>query len=188
MYEIHLSESSFPAQPDRDIREITAGGLLREVAARSPNADAVVDINADGRAGRTWTYAELLAEAETLAHALVTRFAPGERVVVWSPNIPEWVLMEYGCALAGLVLVTANPAYQARELRYVLEHSGAVALFLVDSYRGNPMAAIAAEAAEGLAAIREVVDLNDTEALYQHHGIAPSVLPSVAPGDAAQIQ
>ena len=35
--------------------------------------------------------------------------------------------MEYACALAGLVLVTANPAYQVGELRYVLEQSGAVA-------------------------------------------------------------
>ena len=68
----------------------------------------------------------------------------------------------------GLVLVTANPAYQARELRYVLEHSGAVGLFLVESYRGNPMAAIAAEAVEGLGAVREVVDLNDTGALHRH--------------------
>ena len=78
--------------------------------------------------------------------------------------------------------------YQARELRYVLEHSGAVALFLVEGYRGNPMAAIAAEALEGLAAVREVIDLNDAEALYRHCGSATSPLPSVAPGDAAQIQ
>ena len=47
--------------------------------------------------------------------------------------------MEYACGLAGLVLVTANPAFQARELAYMLEQSGAVGLFLVDEFRGNPM-------------------------------------------------
>ena len=106
--------------------------------------------------GRRWTYAELLADAERLAMALSTRFAPGERVVVWSPNSPEWVLMEYACALSGLVLVTANPAFQARELAYVLEQSGAVALFLVEEFRGNPMGRIGAEVAASIPSVREV--------------------------------
>ena len=120
--------------------------------------------------------------------ALASRFRPGERVVVWAPNSPEWVLMEYACALAGLVLVTANPAYQVRELRYVLEQSGAVALFLVREFRGNPMAEIGAAAAEGLAAIREIVDMNDSSALHARGGEGALALPEVAPGDAAQIQ
>ena len=34
----------------------------------------------------------------------------GERVVIWSSNSPEWVLMEYACALSGLVLVTGPVA------------------------------------------------------------------------------
>lgn len=116
-----LSESLWPAQTDEPIWETTVGGLLREVAARDPSAPALVEVDVEGETGRRWTYGELLADSERLAHALGTRFSPGERVVVWAPNIPEWVLTEYACALSGLVLVTANPAYQARELRYVLE-------------------------------------------------------------------
>ena len=115
--------------------------------------------------GRCWTYSELLADAERLAMALSTRFAPGERVAIWSPNSPEWVLMEYACALSGLVLVTANPAFQTRELAYVLEQSGAVALFLVEEFRGNPMSQIGAEVAESIASVREVTDM-ETAALY----------------------
>ena len=42
--------------------------------------------------------------------------------------------MEYACGLAGLVLVTANPSFQASELKYVLEQSGAVGLFMVDGF------------------------------------------------------
>ena len=149
MIRMHLSESLWPAQTDEPIWETTVGGLLREVAGRDPSAPALVEVDPERETGRRWTYGALLADSERLAHALGTRFSPGERVVVWASNIPEWVLMEYACALAGLVLVTANPAYQARELRYVLEHSGAVALFLVEAYRGNPMAAIAAEQSKG---------------------------------------
>ena len=107
--------------------------------------------------------------------------------MVWAPNVPEWVLMEYACGLAGLILVTANPSYQAAELRYVLEQSGASALFSVESYRGNPMAEIAVAACDGLAAVREIVDLDDHGALYRI-GDRPAELPEVTPDDAAQIQ
>ena len=95
--------------------------------------------------------------------------------------------MEYGYALAGLVLVTANPSFQAGELRYVLEQSRAVGLFLVSSHRGNPMATIASEAVSGLAALRAVVDLRSTDELFAIDDRTPK-LPAVAPTAAAQIQ
>ena len=188
MYEVALTEACFPAQRDIDVREITVGGLLREMAARRPDAEALVEVRQSGEIGRRWSYAEMLADSERLARALATRFHPGERVVVWAPNSPEWVLMEYACALAGLVLVTANPSYQARELRYVLEQSGAVALFLVEEFRGNPMAEFGAAAADGVDAVREIVDMNDAAALHAAGGEGAQALPEVAPGDAAQIQ
>ncbi len=187
MYDMHLTTSHFPAQNDADIRDNTVGGLLREVAAKQPDAVAMVDVADSGDCGQSWTYGELLAQAESLADALATRFEAGERVVVWAPNIPQWIFMEYACALAGLVLVTANPAFQEKELRYVLEQSGAVALFLVESFRGNPMLEIGKAAVAGNASIREVIDLNDAEALRQMGG-RDCTLPEVQPCDAAQIQ
>jgi fatty-acyl-CoA synthase len=95
--------------------------------------------------------------------------------------------MEYACALTGLILVTANPAFQAKELRYVLEQSGAVALFLVDEFRGNPMPDIGHEAIKDLGDIRETIDLNNRDVLFRHTNEHPK-LPDVSPGDAAQIQ
>jgi fatty-acyl-CoA synthase len=186
MYDLNLTLSHVPAQPDREVREITIGALLREVAAARPESEALIEVRQDGTEGRRWTYAEILKDAERLALALSTRFAPGERLVVWSANNPEWVLMEYACALSGLVLVTANPAFQARELAYVLEQSGAVALFLVDEFRGNPMGRIGDEAVTDIAAIREVTDM-ESDALFAQ-GTRPPALPVVAPHDAAMIQ
>lgn len=187
MYDARLTESFFPAQSDMSVRDIAIGDLLREVAAKTPDARALLEITQSGDSRRQWTYASLLDDSERLAQALGSRFKQGEHIVVWAPNIPEWVLMEYACALSGLVLVTANPAYQAKELRYVLEHSGAVALFLVDSYRGNPMADIAQEALDGLDRVREVVDLSDHESLFRQE-TENVLLPAVQPSDAAQIQ
>lgn len=192
MYQLQLSRSLVPAQTDDVVREITVGGLLREIASQRPTAEALVEVDLEGQTARRWTYGALLADSERLALALSARFRPGERVLVWAPNSPEWVVMEYACALAGIVLVTANPAFQAKELRYILEQSGAVAMFRVESFRGNPMAEIGAQATEGLASIREVVDLADSQALYGHgplvFGERSPVLPTVEPGVAAQIQ
>jgi fatty-acyl-CoA synthase len=180
MYNVTLSNSLFPAQNDAESCEITVGGLLRDVAAARPDAEALVEVRQDGSEGRRWTYAGVLADAERLAMALSTRFAPGERVVVWSPNSPEWVLMEYACALSGLVLVTANPAFQARELAYVLEQSGAVALFLVEEFRGNPMGRIGAEVTASIPSVREVTDMK-SDALFAE-GARPLALPDVGLG------
>ena len=174
MYDLTLTTSHIPAQSDMRTREITIGALLREVAVARPDAEALVEVQQDESEGRRWTYAGVLADAERLAMALSTRFAPGERVVVWSPNSPEWVLMEYACALSGLVLVTANPAFQARELAYVLEQSSAVALFLVEEFRGNPMGRIGAEVAVCIPSVREVTDM-ESAALYAEESRPPAL-------------
>ncbi|MBT6350103.1 MAG: AMP-binding protein, partial [Proteobacteria bacterium] len=125
-YEVQLTESYFPAQSDGAIRKVTLGEQLRETTKRYPEKIALVEIDIDGLTGRSWTYRELLSTSETLALALAGRFTPGERITVWSPNTPEWVIIEFACALAGIVIVTANPALQFRELRYVIEQSGSV--------------------------------------------------------------
>jgi fatty-acyl-CoA synthase len=182
-----LTESYWPADHGEPVLETTVGGLLREAAVRWPDKVALVEADMAGALRRQWTYAALLADSERLANALASRYAPGERICVWAPNVPEWVLAEYAAALAGLTLVTANPAYKPRELKFVLEQSRSVGLFLTPEYRGNPMAEIAAEVASDIPALREQVDMTDADALFAH-GKARRALPVVAPGDAAQIQ
>jgi len=175
-----LATSYFPAQTEYEILDITIGELLRAIAAANSDSIAMVDILNNGECGQSWTYKELLAESERLAFALNTRFKIGERIVVWAPNIPEWIFMEYACALSGLTLVTANPSFQANELRYVLEQSGAVGLFMVNQFRGNPMEEIALEAAKGNAQLREITNLIDVQALYATRHL-PTQLPRVHP-------
>jgi non-ribosomal peptide synthetase component F len=187
MYKVDLGESYFPAQTDDVVLETTVGGILRAAAVATPGAEALVEADIAGELRRRWTYAELLADAERLARALLSRYRPGERIAVWAPNIPEWVILEYAAALAGLTLVTANPAYRPRELQFVLQQSRAVGLFFVSEFRGNPMARIAAEVAAELPGLRELIDMEDAAALFAGAD-ASSSLPDVRPGDPVQIQ
>jgi fatty-acyl-CoA synthase len=187
MQRVSPTHSYFPAQADGAVEETTVGDVLVARAGATPDAEALVEVDAAGRLARRWTYAQLLRDARRLATALLSRYRPGERICVWAPNLPEWVILEYAAGLAGLTLVTANPAYQPRELAYVLAQSGAVGLFFVASHRGNPMARIAAEVAADLPAVRELTDLEDPAALFAGEDAARP-LPPVGAGDPAQIQ
>ena len=82
MYELALTTSHSPAQSDIEVREITIGELLHEVAAARADAEALVEIRQDGSMGRCWTYSELLADAERLGKAYHQRtFPPRSRRV-----------------------------------------------------------------------------------------------------------
>ena len=118
------------------VLETTVGGVLRAAAERAAERPALVEGTADRRTRRRWSYADLLADAERVARALLGRFDPGERVAVWAPNSPEWLLMEFGAALAGLTLVTVNPALRAGEVAHVLGQSRAQGVVLAPAYRG----------------------------------------------------
>jgi fatty-acyl-CoA synthase len=180
-----LDTSYWRADRSSPVRDTTVGGLLRDAAQQAPEALALVAHEADGTR-RTWSYAQLLAEAEQTAAALTTRFAAGERVAVWAPNIPEWVVLEFGAAMAGIVLVTVNPAYLPRELSYVLNQSGAAGIFLVPEFR-SPMLQFLDEVRAELPALREIVLFTGWDA-FLASAPASVELPEVHPDDLVQIQ
>jgi fatty-acyl-CoA synthase len=172
------------------IRETTIGSVLRDAAGRAPDTTALIDGDSDRLDRRRWTYAELLSDAERAARALLTRFAPGERVAVWAPNSPEWVILEFGAALAGLTLVTVNPAYRGDELAHVLGHSEADGLFLADRFQQRDMHAILAEVHGRLPRLRDVLSFSEWEAFTAAGGTraaAERPLPDVAPSSTAQV-
>ncbi|MEZ5500773.1 MAG: AMP-binding protein [Steroidobacteraceae bacterium] len=186
MYRVTLKESLFPAQDGEPENLTTIGAMLRRSVAAAPERVALKEIGQDGAVGRVWSYAQLLADSERLARALASRHAQGARIAVYANNIPEWVLLELACALAGVTLVTVNPAYQKRELRYVLEQSRSEAIYYVTGFRGNPMQAIVEAACSDLSSVRHRIRLTDHAGLFagEHDGR----LREPSPRDPVQIQ
>jgi fatty-acyl-CoA synthase len=140
----HRSRStlSYAVGPkDPPVREVTIGGLLQAAADEAPDRIALAVAAPPGNPARTWTYRALLDDARQAARALLSKFEPGERVVLCAPNIPEWVILQYGCALSGVVLTTANPTFTVGELEYVCDQSQAAGLFVSRECRGNPLLA-----------------------------------------------
>ncbi|WP_040159554.1 AMP-binding protein [Mobilicoccus massiliensis] len=119
MSDAHLSYAQ--GASDTPLLEETIGVNLERTVAAFGEREALVDVPS----GRRWTYAEFDAEVNRLAKGLMAiGLEVGDRVGIWSPNCPEWTLMQYATAKAGIVLVNVNPAYRSHELDYVVEQSG----------------------------------------------------------------
>src|SRR5919109_4667828 len=53
-----------------------------------------------------WSYGRLASSAFQFARELEARgIGPGDRVLFWSENSPEWIVAFYGCLLRGVVVV-----------------------------------------------------------------------------------
>ncbi|MBS0366210.1 MAG: AMP-binding protein [Proteobacteria bacterium] len=182
-----VARSYWPADTRHPVLETTVGSVLRDAAQAAADRTAVVAWGNGPGERRTWTYSALLDEAQRTARALLARFAPGEHVAVFAPNSAEWLLLELGAGLAGLVLVTVNPANRARELDYILRQSRAVGLFHVDGFRGNPLSEWVAQVRPQLPALREVLRFEDWRG-FLDGAAGDAALPAVRPDDPVQIQ
>jgi fatty-acyl-CoA synthase len=183
-----LTESCVAGPRTPALRDVTLGQLLGQAARSAPDRIALIAGHPEPALRRQWTYSELYAEAERTARALLTRFKPGERIAVWAQNLPEWVMLEFGTALAGMVLVTVNPGFRARELEYVLKQSRSAGVFAVDCFRGNPMLETVHEVAPHCPELREIICFDDWPSFItagDHKSIA---LPAVKPTDPVMIQ
>ena len=138
----------------------TIGANLRRVATTYPDREAVVDVPT----GRRWTYAAFDAESDALARGLIAAgIEPGDRVGIWAPNCPEWVLLQYATAKAGIILVNINPAYRSHELGYALRQSGVRVLVSAESFKTSDYRGMIEEVRGGLEGLEQVIYLGTPE-------------------------
>ena len=117
----------------------TIGVQLERTVQRWPDREALVVCHQNVR----WTYAELNAQVDACAAALLALgLQPGDRVGIWSPNNAEWVVTQFATAKAGLILVNINPAYRLAELEYALNKVGCRALVTAQQFKSSDYLAI----------------------------------------------
>jgi fatty-acyl-CoA synthase len=108
-------------------RDATLVSMLDDVARRHPAREALVFLD------RRIPYAQLVREVERCACGLLALgVEPDDKVAVWLPNRPEWLVVQHAVARIGAVLVALNTRHRAHELDYVLRQSGASVLLLQD--------------------------------------------------------
>lgn len=112
-----------------------------------------VQANPDGKAVAYFdgqlTAAELDGLSDSFAAALQSRgIGHGDRIGIQLQNIPQYVIAFLGLWKLGAVAVLMNPMYKERELRHLIEDSGARGIIADDSLYPATKAAAAGSAVE----------------------------------------
>jgi 2,3-dihydroxybenzoate-AMP ligase len=134
-----LADGTVPWPEEEAARYVAAGywagrplgDLLREAAARTPGAVALVD------GAMRFTYAELADRADAAAGRLFDLgLRGGDRILVQLPNGWEFVVLTWACLRAGVVPVMALPGHRRAELSYLAAQAEATAIAVPDRLRG----------------------------------------------------
>jgi long-chain acyl-CoA synthetase len=103
--------------------------FLRQTAEKYPDKIALIFGEMApwlGEQHRVITFHELDTLADRFATGLqATGLQKGDRVALYMPNCPQFVIAYYGVLRAGGIVVSCNPLYVAREIEHQLNDSGA---------------------------------------------------------------
>jgi fatty-acyl-CoA synthase len=131
---------------DTPLLNETIPEALKRVAERFPGREALVVRHQNVRL----TWPQLVEQTGRVACGLLELgLQPQDRVGIWASSCVEWVLLQYACAWAGLVLVNVNPAYRSHDLSYILSKSRMRALVLRERDARADYRAILIEATAG---------------------------------------
>ena len=118
----------------------TIARMLADVRGRTPKATAVA------YRGARLTYADLDGAARRAARGLSELgVGHGDRVGLWLPNSPAYLVLWLGAARLGAITVAVNTRFRAVEVADIVRRSGAKVLALWPGFRGITFLDILAE-------------------------------------------
>jgi long-chain acyl-CoA synthetase len=99
--------------------EVSVYEMLKNSAKEHPDRPAIVFY------GKVWNYRQLKEAADAFAGGLAgIGVKRGDRVSLFMPNVPQYVIAFFGVLRIGAIVVQTNPLYTVRELREQYEDSG----------------------------------------------------------------
>ena len=103
---------------------------LERAQIRFPDKDAVMF------KGQSTTYGELYEQACRLSAALSKRFGllRADRVAIFLPNIPEFIVSYYAIEKLGAVAVSLNVMLKRNEVEFILRDCGARVLIAMPQF------------------------------------------------------
>lgn len=153
-----LGRSGSTATPDAARHDsATIPAVLADRARRDGARIAVV------AAREQLTYAELAAAAQRATRAVMARSVrPGDRVAIWAPNAPRWIVAALGVLGAGATLVPVGTRLRGPEAAGILARSRCRMLLTVGEFLGTDYPRMLRESGRPLPELRTTVMLDDT--------------------------
>jgi long-chain acyl-CoA synthetase len=112
-----------------DYPPIPLFGMLEESARKYPNSACTIF------KGATVTYQEMNELTDRLAAGVAELgIKKGDRVGIFMPNTPQFVLTFFSILKAGGVVVSINPLYSAREIIHQVNDAGIEVMFVMSNF------------------------------------------------------
>lgn len=112
-----------------DVPDATVHGILERTAKEHPDQVCTIFKGAE------LTFGEMNDLTDRLAAGLAARgVRKGDRVAIFMPNSPQFVIAFYGILKAGGVAVATNPLYTARELEHQMNDCGAQVMLVMSNF------------------------------------------------------
>jgi len=119
-------------EKDRGYRDVGVGELLTLLARDYPEREALIYPDL----GLRFDFNQLEWLSRKIARGLIEiGIESGDRVALWAPNVPEWVVLQFALAKIGAILVTVNTSLRAAEIEFLLKQSESSALITVAGFR-----------------------------------------------------
>mgnify|MGYP006285961385 CR=1 FL=1 len=138
------------------MEEYILSDLLKEAAKKYPARTAVY------YEGQEISYRELNEKASRFACGLLKiGIEKGDRVGLYMPNYPEWVVAFFGIVRMGGVVVPMNTRYRAKEVDYIMNNSEATCLVMTSEFLKSDYVAIMDSLRGKIPNLRKVVVLGE---------------------------
>jgi long-chain acyl-CoA synthetase len=112
-----------------DYPAIPLYGMLEESARKYPDSPCTIF------KGAVITYREMNELTDQLAAGITELgIKKGDRVGIFMPNTPQFVLTFFGILKAGAIVVSVNPLYSAREIIHQVNDAGIEVMFVMSNF------------------------------------------------------
>lgn len=115
--------------------------LLDDAAAEYPDRTAIIfgavahKLPGQPLMDAKLSYRDLRDAVNRFANALIKLgVKKGDRVAIYLPNCPQFVIAYYAALKAGAVIAPVNPIYTPRELEFILQDSGAETIIALSQF------------------------------------------------------
>ncbi len=124
-----------PANWALELEPLSLSDMFERAAEAKPRAP-LIDFF-----GRKFSYAEIAGLARRVATGLAAvGIRPGDRVGLYLPNVPHYVVAYYGALRLGAIVVNLSPLASLEEIRHQIGDSGARLIFTLETTRLLPQA------------------------------------------------
>ena len=128
-----------------DWRHLTFARALERITSSYGNNEALVYHD------ERLTYLEFKKRVDRFSKGLIALgVEKGDRVAIFLPNFPEWIVAQWAIAQIGSVLVSINPRHRAHDLEYVINNAGVSTLILADQFRNVNFLNILSQCSPGI--------------------------------------